>query len=80
MSSRVIKLVVLSSGTLLLTGVVGLALLFSLLPRQYQWFQRRWNQQAVQHYELEAMWASGMSRGHVLAEVRDNRIVAGVDL
>jgi len=74
------KLVVLGSGALLLIGVVGVALLFLLLPFQYQWFQRRWNQQAVQHYELETMWASGMSRGHVLAEVRDNRIVAGVDL
>jgi hypothetical protein len=68
-------------GGLTLLCVVGLAVaLLPMLPFAHEQARLRWEQQGLEHYEVEASWASGWSFGHVRVEVLDGHIVAGVDL
>jgi len=68
------------SGMALLACMFALAFVVLRLPLAHQQARQRWQMRGPHHYELEATWASGMSYGHVRAEMRDNQIVAGVDL
>lgn len=81
MRLRPTNVLAIFGGALALACVAGLlVVLLPLLPFQHQWARRRWEQQRPRHYELEVAWANGWNFGDVLVEVRDNRIVNGVDL
>jgi hypothetical protein len=68
-------------GGLVFLCAAGLVVaLLPMLPFTYQQARQRWEQHGPHHYEVEAVWASGWSFGHVRAEVLDEQIVAGIDL
>lgn len=69
--------------SLLLLFVCFAAMLWQLLPLQpwyYHQARQHWNQQAINHYEMEVVWSSDWSQGHVRAQIRDKRIVGGEDV
>jgi hypothetical protein len=78
MSTRIVKLALLGSGALVAICVAGLAL--TLLPVRHEWARQRWEQRRPRHYELEVSWAHNWSFGHARVEIRDGRLVGGIDL
>jgi hypothetical protein len=69
------------AGGLALLCVAGLAAaLLPLLPFAHQQARQRWERHGPRHYEVEVVWASGWSFGHVRAEVLNEQIVGGIDL
>ncbi len=73
----------LAGGSLFLMLVCVAGIVWSLLPLQpwhYHQARQNWERQAISHYEMEVVWSSDWSEGHVRAEIRDNRIVGGQDL
>jgi uncharacterized protein DUF6174 len=81
MSSQWARLLLCAVAGLTLLCVLGLATaLLPVLPSTHQQARQRWEQRGPRHYEVDATWASGWSYGHVRVEVRNNRVVSGVDL
>lgn len=81
MSSRQAYFLAFGVSTLLVACLA--ALVISLLPLllvRHDQARQRWKQHNLRHYEVEVAWSSNWSHGHLRAEMRDNRIVGGVDL
>lgn len=79
--SRLAGALIVGVGTLLIVCLTGLVIMVqSLLPLRHAHARQIWEQNRVNHYELEVEWETTWSRGHVRAEIRDDRIVGGVDL
>ncbi|MEM8532736.1 MAG: hypothetical protein AAGF95_17960 [Chloroflexota bacterium] len=51
---------------------------FSIIPHTEA--TQRWEQTKPVQYEMEMIWDTDWSSGHVLAQIDNNRIVGGIDL
>jgi hypothetical protein len=75
------RLLIASTVTLLVALLAGVVVLvLPILPFQHQRARERWEQQQMRHYEVEVLWANGMNFGHAQVEIRDNKLVKGIDL
>ena len=78
MDSRATHITLVVIVLMLLTCIVGLGL--GLPQLEHQRARARWEQRHPRHYTLDASWQDGLGTArHVHLEVRDNRVVAGVD-
>lgn len=67
--------------TLLVMLIAGLlVLLWTVLPFRHQRAREHWQQQHIQHYEVDINWANGWNFGHARIEMRNNTFVRGIDL
>ena len=57
----------------------GLLAALPLLPLDDWQARQRWEQRRPAHYEVDVAWASGWSFGQARVELRDGRLVRGVD-
>jgi len=81
MSSRSIKLIALPLA--LLACACGAAAWLGgpgLLAPELALARQRWERQHIDHYQIEVRWRPIWPEMHAMLEVRDERIVSGVDL